>query len=163
MIRHRLQALARATLSACLALFAAFAAASPARADLIHGFVRDAQGNPVFNADFNVYDAATGVKLPPSDKTDATGKYRLVVDPGRYELLVRPVIGNGLAASGDEVFLRDTAGNIVDSVSWGSDTRVYNPPVPTYADGHSFARKQLSTDNHSASDWFDLTTPTPGR
>ena len=71
------------------------------------------------------------------------------------------LIGNGLAASGDEIFLRDPNGNIVDSVSWGSDTRVYNPAIPTYADGHSLARKQLNTDNHSASDWFDLSTPTP--
>ena len=96
--RHRLQVLARGGLSAGLALLALNAVVTPARADLIRGYVRDEQGKPVFNADFNVYDASTGVKLPPSDKTDATGKYRLVVDPGRYELLVRPVIGSGLAA-----------------------------------------------------------------
>jgi len=73
------------------------------------------------------------------------------------------LIGNGLAASGDDVFLRDSTGKIVDSVSWGTDTRVYNPPIPTYADGHSLARNQLQTDNHVASDWFDLNSPTPGR
>src|ERR1041385_7353724 len=38
----------------------------PAFADIVRGFVTDEQGKPVFNADFNVYDAATGVKLPPS-------------------------------------------------------------------------------------------------
>ena len=61
-----------------------------AHADIVRGTVVDELGSPIFNADFNVYDAATGNKLAPSDKSDATGKYRLVVDPGRYDLLVRP-------------------------------------------------------------------------
>jgi protocatechuate 3,4-dioxygenase beta subunit len=62
------------------------------RADLVRGTVTDELGNPVFNADFNVYDARTGNKLTPSDKSDATGKYRLIVEPGRYDLLCRPII-----------------------------------------------------------------------
>src|SRR5262245_58822771 len=86
----------RARLAALALLALGFAL--PARADIVRGFVRDEQGKPVFNADFNVYDAATDVKQPASDKTDATGKYRLLVGPGRYNLLVRPVIGGGLAA-----------------------------------------------------------------
>jgi len=61
--------------------------AGPARADLVVGFVRDTQGQPVFNADFNVYDGETGIKLVASDKSDANGHYRLVLDPGVYELL----------------------------------------------------------------------------
>lgn len=76
---------------------AALLAALPARADIVKGFVRDSQGKAVFNADFNVYDADTGTKLLASDKTDATGAYRLLVNPGRYDLLCRPVIGTGLA------------------------------------------------------------------
>jgi len=62
-------------------------AAGPARADLVRGFVRDLQGNPIFNADFNVYDYATENKLLASDKTDVTGAYKLVLDPGVYNLL----------------------------------------------------------------------------
>jgi len=61
--------------------------AAPAAADLVKGTVRDEQGNPIFNADFNVYDAATGEKLAPSDNTDALGKYNLIVNPGVYDLL----------------------------------------------------------------------------
>jgi hypothetical protein len=72
-------------------------AARAAHADIVRGTVLDEQGNPVFNADFNVYDAATGDKLAPSDKTDAAGKYRLVVDPGRYDLLVRPPLNSPFA------------------------------------------------------------------
>ena len=72
-------------------------AASAAHADIVRGTVLDGQGNPVFNADFNVYDAATGNKLAPSDKSDAAGKYRLVLDPGRYDLLVRPPLNSPYA------------------------------------------------------------------
>lgn len=70
---------------------------SVARADIVRGTVLDEQGQPIFNADFNVYDAATGNKLTPSDKSDATGKYRLIVDPGRYDLLVRPPLNSPYA------------------------------------------------------------------
>ena len=81
-----------------LLAYAALAANPPlAAADLVTGRVRDEQGGAVFNADFNVYDPVTFEKLPPSDKTDATGKYRLLVNPGRYDILCRPVIGSGLA------------------------------------------------------------------
>jgi hypothetical protein len=86
-------ALAGWSLAACALLLAS----RPAAADIVTGHVHDEQGNPVFNADFNVYDAATGDKLLPSDKTDAAGKYRLLVDAGRYDILCRPVIGGPLA------------------------------------------------------------------
>jgi len=66
---------------------ATLAAAGPARADIVRGFVRDIHGNPIFNADFNVYDPITDAKYTASDKTDATGAYKLLLDAGRYNLL----------------------------------------------------------------------------
>src|ERR1043166_1567001 len=93
MMRYSLSSHARRAHGPLLAVALLLVQPRPAFADIVRGFVTDEQGKPVFNADFNVYDAATGVKLPPSDKTDATGKYRLLVDPGRYDLLCRPVIG----------------------------------------------------------------------
>ena len=71
--------------------------AGAARADLIKGTVTDTNGNPIFNADMNVYDAVTGAKLAPSDNTDALGRYTLLVDPGRYDVLCAPKIGTGFA------------------------------------------------------------------
>lgn len=68
-----------------------------ARADLIKGTVTDPNGNPIFNADMNVYDAVTGAKLAPSDNTDALGRYTLLVEPGRYDVLCAPKIGTGFA------------------------------------------------------------------
>lgn len=62
----------------------------------LKGHVRDGAGQPIVNADFNVYDAA-GVKLPYSDNTDATGKYSLLLDPGRFDVLCQPPLTAGLA------------------------------------------------------------------
>jgi hypothetical protein len=70
-----------------LAVLAMLAMPRAARADLVTGVVRDQNGQPIFNADFNVYDAPTGAKLLASDKTDVNGAYRLIVDPGVYDLL----------------------------------------------------------------------------
>lgn len=75
---------------------AALLAAPPLRADELTGTVRDAGGAPVVNADFDVFDL-DGNKLPASDNTDAAGQYQLVLAPGRYDVLVQPAIGSGVA------------------------------------------------------------------
>lgn len=75
---------------------AALLAATPIRADELTGTVTDAGGAPVGNADFDVFDL-DGNKLPASDNTDATGRYQLVLAPGRYDVLVQPLIGSGVA------------------------------------------------------------------
>ena len=82
---------------ALVLLIAGLGLATSAQADLIKGVVTDANGNPLFNVDMNVYDAATGAKLPPSDNTDALGRYTLLVEPGRYDVLCAPKIGTGFA------------------------------------------------------------------
>jgi hypothetical protein len=71
-------------------------------------------------------------------------------------------IGNGLDNDGDRVILKDASGNVVDSVSWGTDTSAFNPSVPVVAEGHSISRCPLGFDTDQASDWIDLENPTPG-
>ncbi len=78
--------------AAMMALALCLAGSGVARADLVRGRVLNANGDPIFNADFNVYDPVTADKLAPSDKSDATGAYKLILDPGVYDLLCRPVI-----------------------------------------------------------------------
>lgn len=82
---------------ALVAFLAGLGFAGIARADIIKGIVTDPNGNPLFNVDMNVYDATTGAKLPPSDNTDALGRYSLIVEPGRYDILCAPKIGTGFA------------------------------------------------------------------
>jgi len=149
--------------------------------DSSHGTDPDNEWVEIYNGTANtinvsgwtVSDSAT-TRTIPNGSSVAPNSFALIVANANTKTIwqfpsATPVInlgtliGNGLSSAGDEVFLRDSAGNIVDSVSWGSDNRVYNPAIPSYADGHSLARKQLQTDNHSPNDWFDLNSPSPGR
>lgn len=71
-------------------------------------------------------------------------------------------IGNGLGNSGDALYLKDTANIEIDSLSWGTNTDVFNPAAPDVLEGHSLARSSISADTGTASDWIDLENPTPG-
>lgn len=63
---------------------------------VISGRVHDGAGQPVNNADFDVFDLF-GNKLLFDASTRTTGKYDLTVDPGRYDLKCEPPVGSGLA------------------------------------------------------------------
>ncbi len=60
----------------------------------VSGFVFDANGNPVNNADLDFYNAVTGVKLVfpvgYNDNTDVLGAYRICVLPGLYHIAYDP-------------------------------------------------------------------------
>ncbi len=61
----------------------------------VSGFVYDANGNPVNNADLDFFYASTGVKLVfPlgfNDNTDVLGAYRICVLPGIYHISWDPI------------------------------------------------------------------------
>ena len=71
-------------------------------------------------------------------------------------------IGNGLANTGDRLVLKDGADNAVDAISWGTDTTILNPSIPNVAKGRSISRSPAGADTDSASDFIDLSNPTPG-
>ncbi len=71
-------------------------------------------------------------------------------------------IGNGLSNSGDRLILKDSNGNEVDKVSWGTDSTVFNPAVGDVAEGHSIMRNPLGQDTDTAADWTDNSNPNPG-
>lgn len=74
-------------------------------------------------------------------------------------------IGNGLA-NNDELVLRDANcgnGNIVDQISWGSNTNGLNPSIPMTARGSSSERSPDGVDTDSASDFVETSPPTPGQ
>jgi len=71
-------------------------------------------------------------------------------------------IGNGLAADGDVVLLRDDEDTLIDAVSWGDDTTAFDPSVPGVAQGESIARTLLTVDTDTAADWEGRGIPSPG-
>ncbi|MFZ1552711.1 MAG: lamin tail domain-containing protein, partial [Anaerolineae bacterium] len=72
-------------------------------------------------------------------------------------------IGNGLGNTGDLLRLSDGAGRLVDALSWGDNTAVFDPSAPDVVPGHSLARRDPAVDTDRAADWFDEASPSPGR
>jgi len=71
-------------------------------------------------------------------------------------------IGNGLANDGDRLILKDDHQNIVDQISYGNDTTIFNPSIPTVAKGHSIERQPAGKYTGTAADFIDQVNPTPG-
>ena len=72
------------------------------------------------------------------------------------------IIGNGLANSGDTVYLLDGTDTEVDAVSYGSDTYKLSPSVPSSGKGKSIARVVKGYDTGFDLDWIKNATPNPG-
>lgn len=83
------------------------------------------------------------------------------VDESKF-IALGEIFGNGLANTGDRVILKDNLGNIVDQMSYGTDTTVLNPSAPDVAEGHSLERDPDGLDTNTATDFVNRTTPSPG-
>jgi hypothetical protein len=64
--------------------------------------------------------------------------------------------------AGDEVLLLDADDQVVDALSWGNSTIIFNPAIPVVASGHSLERKPANQDTDTAGDWQDQASPAPG-
>ena len=71
-------------------------------------------------------------------------------------------IGNGLGNTGDRLILKDGEGTVVDQMSYGMDTTVFDPPCPDVAEGHSLERSPANVDTDTFADWIDQESPNPG-
>ncbi|HNT30593.1 MAG TPA: lamin tail domain-containing protein, partial [bacterium] len=69
-------------------------------------------------------------------------------------------IGGGLGNSGDRLLLTDSAGTVIDALSWGSDTTIFNPSSLPPATDLSLQRYPHDQDTDCADDFLiALTTP----
>lgn len=74
-------------------------------------------------------------------------------------------IGNGLNNSGDRLLLKNNVGAVMDALSYGSDTFVFNCtgyPCHGVAPGHSLERDPPGYDSDSPADFVDRYPPSPG-
>jgi len=71
-------------------------------------------------------------------------------------------IGNGLGNAGDRLVLKDSEGTVIDQMSYGTDTTVFDPACPDVAEGHSLERSPANVDTDTAEDWIDQESPDPG-
>ena len=65
-------------------------------------------------------------------------------------------IGNGLGNAGDRLVLKDSAGTIIDEMSYGDDDSITSQLYPSVADGHSLERAPCGGL------FIDNEMPTPG-
>lgn len=107
--------------------------------------------------DGTVIPAGGFALITPSDTTVSYW----TIPAGVPVAVLGSAIGNGLANGGDELTLRD-GDAVVDAMSYGTDTSVFDLPLPASHDGHSLARTQLTSDTDTAADWADTDSPTPG-
>jgi hypothetical protein len=83
-------------------------------------------------------------------------------NPAAVKIELGQQIGDGLDNSGDRLILKNPAGQIVDALSYGADTSVFNPSIPPVPLGSSFERKTPGFDTDAAFDFVTRTPPTPG-
>ncbi|OGM29164.1 signal peptidase I [Candidatus Woesebacteria bacterium RIFCSPHIGHO2_01_FULL_41_10] len=71
-------------------------------------------------------------------------------------------VGNGLTANDNLVLLKNHLGEVVDTISWGTNTEGLNPAIISVAEGHSIERSPDGADTDTTADFIDQSTPTPG-
>ncbi len=67
-----------------------------------------------------------------------------------------------LSNDGDELILVDGM-TVIDALSYGSRTTIFNPAVPGAASGQSIERQPANCDTNTSADWQIQSTPTPGQ
>ena len=83
-------------------------------------------------------------------------------DPAAIKIPLGKQIGDGLDNAGDRLMLKDSQGNLIDTLSYGNDTSIFNPSVPLVSLGSSFERLVPGFDTDFASDFEQRNPPTPG-
>ena len=81
---------------------------------------------------------------------------------GNIVFVADGAIGNGLGNDGDRLILRDSAGKVIDQMSYGTDATVFDPPCPDVAAGHSLEREPMGYDTDQADDFVERAFPSPG-
>jgi len=128
---------------------------------------------PVNIGGWKIEDNSTSSDLLPLGTTIPASGY-LVITPNvstfdfwpdvamSSRVVLGSSIGNGLANTGDRLILKNDAGMIVDSLSYGSNTTIFNPSIQAVAKGHSLARDPIAIDTNSTADFIDHLVPTLG-
>jgi len=131
-------------------------------------------GVPVNIGGWSIGDSASGALLPGEIVIPAGGVVLLTQGEGleilwpeiseSVEIIVlgSPINTGGLSNSGDALFLRNPSADLVDSVSWGTNTDAFDPSVLGVGNGESIERVNPDIDTDTSVDWTSNSNPTPG-
>jgi len=129
---------------------------------------------PVNIGGWSIGDSASGTLLPAGTIIPAGGMILITNADGLKDLwpeipeevtvvaLGVRINTGGLSNTGDALFLRDPGAELVDSVSWGTNTDALDPAVADAEEGASIERIDLEIDTDTAEDWTSNPQPTPG-
>ena len=86
------------------------------------------------------------------------------VERGALRVELGAHFSKALDIDGDILILKNPRGIEVDRMSWGDNTSGFSPPGvnPIVDPGHSTERLVPGFDSNAASDWVDVSSPTPG-
>ena len=119
-----------------------------------------------------ISDAGTQ-RLLPASTIIQNGQYAVVtkdattldywsIPSNALVVVLGSAIGNGLGNDGDVLYIKDSVGNEIDTVSWGSNTSAFTPSALDVIEGHSIYREDVNVDTNTATDWLDREAPNPG-
>lgn len=123
---------------------------------------------------WSIGDSSSGTLLPGGTSIPAGGVIIVTNEEGLDVLWPEipesaPIIAlgvalntGGLSNSGDALFLRNPSAELIDSVSWGTNTDAFDPSVEDADPGSSIERTEPGVDTDTAADWTENTEPTPG-
>lgn len=110
-------------------------------------------------------DVLPAVELPPGGFAVVAASHAFQMLYPSYDGLLITLggtIGNGLANSGDSLWLRDNQDRVIDAMAYGDDSVAMFPQVPAAPEGYSLERIPYGRDTDTAADWFPRPTPSPG-
>ena len=109
-------------------------------------------------------DELPAFSLPPQGIAIIAGALHPSVKGGDVSVsrIANRALGNGLANTGDRIILRDGAGRVLDSLSWGNNRSIYDPPCSLVSAGHSLERRYPLAATASCP-FVDNPAPSPGR
>lgn len=79
---------------------------------------------------------------------------------GTLKIPLGKIIGDGLDNDGDHLILKNSIGEVIDTMSYGDDATFFEL-VPA-SQGHSWERDPDGVDTDTAAEWVDRETPQPG-
>jgi predicted ribosomally synthesized peptide with SipW-like signal peptide len=124
--------------------------------------------------DWTITDNSTSRTIHAASHTLNPGQFALIAKdnsvwslywsvPAGVEIIELGLnIGNGLSNAGDRLILKDDGGNIVDQISYGTDTTILSPAIFDVVEGHSIERSPDGLDTDTSADFVDRLTPIPG-
>lgn len=107
-------------------------------------------------------DDIPAIDVPPGQYLVIAGKSASVDSDATVVRVADGVIGNGLSNGGDVITLVMPSGESADSISYGSNTDVFEPPPPAPDAGMSLGNRDPHADEASEN-WAPTLKPSPGR